>query len=191
MSARLQCSSFALIWRNLGRIAAVHVVSNVILFIGKLAIAAMSVGLSALILANADPWKSTVSSAFVPCILIAILSYCVAWLFFLTFETVVDTVFLCYLVDAENQDKHGGAMFASKGLQQLVGKYQLRSAQDAEAEKKESAALYKSVHGKVQEEQTVEIVAVAPSQHQRAPTGGSSPAMGSDGHRHGWGEVKK
>lgn len=88
------CSSFALIWRNLGRVAAIHVVSEVILLIGKIAIMAMTVGLSALILNNAAPWKNTVSSAFVPCILIAILAYAVAWIFFLTFETVIDTTFL-------------------------------------------------------------------------------------------------
>jgi hypothetical protein len=194
------CSSFALIWRNLARVAAVHMVSDVILAIGKLSIAAMTVGLAALLLANAEPWKSTVSSAFVPCVLIAFLSYFVAWLFFLTFETVIDTTFLCFLVDAENAEKNKGeAMFASKGLQQLVGKYQLRSAAQAEDEKREAAERYGSVNG--QRVQDAGAGGVQPAQNgaQHLPagttvfgsSGGSSPQVGADGHKHGWGEPKK
>jgi len=146
-------SSFALIWRNLARVAAVHVVSDVILAIGKLAIAGATVGLSAIILSKAEPWKNTVSSAFVPCVLIAFLAYFVSWLFFLTFETVVDTTFLCFLVDSENSEKNKEAMFASKGLQELVGKYQLRSAMESEHLKKEAAERYAAIGGhKVQDD---------------------------------------
>lgn len=141
------CASFGLIWRNLARVAAVHAVTNVVLLVGKLAIAAMTVGLCALLLLNADPWKSQVSSAFVPCLLIFFLSYGVAWLFFLTFETVADATFLCFLVDCENAQKNGEAMFASKGLQQLVGKYELRSASQADKEKADANDLYKRAAG--------------------------------------------
>lgn len=189
------CSSFQLIWRNLGRVAAIHMVSDVILLIGKLSIVAMTVGLCALLLGNAHPWKETVSSAFVPCIVIAIISYFVAWIFFLTFETVIDTTFLCFLVDAENAEKnHGEAMFASKGLQQLVGKYQLRSAMVCETQKKEAAEIYRNVGGKkVQQDHEAAVAHLNRAvTTRRAETGdpeaygASALPKGSDGHRHGW-----
>jgi hypothetical protein len=180
------CSSFALVWRNLGRIAAVHIVSDIVLLIGKLSIVAMTVGLSALILNNASPWKDTVSSAFVPCVLIAILSYFIAWLFFLVFETVIDTTFLCFLVDSENHEKNSGeAMFASKGLQQLVGKYQLRSAQEAEATKKEAASMFGSASSqKVQDDPT--------HGHGQGGHGNiqGGPAAPAGAHVYGWTDQK-
>jgi hypothetical protein len=177
----------------------VHVVGEVILGIGKVAIAAMTVGLSALILNNAEPWKSTVSSAFVPCILIAIIAYCVAWLFFLTFETVIDTTFLCFLVDSENHEKNQGeAMFASKGLQELVGKYQLRSAMEAESEKKEAAELYKNLKGgaKVAEEHERAVAQLDRAlTTKRAHTGNATASIAgvsdTSAHRSAWGPEKK
>ena len=197
-------SSFALIWRNLGRVAAIHMVSDVILLIGKLCIVVVTVGVGALILGNVSPWRNTVSSAFVPCIFIAIVAYFVAWIFFLTFETVVDTSFLCFLVDSENAEKHGEAMFASKGLQQLVGKYQLRSAMHAETEKKEAALLYRNMHGqgaRVQQQGQEQDHAQAVAHLNRAVSAARAegeqaahsaaaavaPRL-SDGHRHGWSE---
>lgn len=174
------CSSFALIWRNLARVAAVHLVGNVVLLVGKFSIAAMTVGLSALILTKADPWRSSVSSAFVPCILIALLSFVVAWLFFLTFETVNDAIFLCFLVDAENHAKSGAPMFASKGLQQLVTKYELRSATMAEQQKKDAAELYQAVGGAK--------VDAAPADTSAAGKGAQQP---DSSPRAAWGNSKK
>lgn len=57
-------------------------------------------------------------------------------------------LFSCFLVDSENVSKNPGeAMFASKGLQQLVGKYQLRSAMLAEDMKKSNAELHEHMNG--------------------------------------------
>jgi len=170
-------------------VAAVHVVSDIILLVGKLAITAMSVGLSALLLNNASPWKSTVSSAFVPCVLIAFLSYFVAWLFFLTFETVIDTTFLCFLVDAENAEKNKGeAMFASKGLQSLVGKYQLRSAQEGAQQKADAAEMYKGAAASrgVQDHQPSAEAAHAVAEPAAAPS--SPKAANTTKHHEAWGE---
>ena len=55
---------------------------------------------------------------------------------------MIDTTFLCFLVDAENSEKNGEDVFASKGLQELVGKYRLRSAMTAEETKKDAAERY-------------------------------------------------
>jgi len=141
------CSSFKLLWRNLSRVAAINVVSEVILLVGKVAIAAATIGVSALIMTNVSPWRETVSSAFIPCIIIGLIAYATAWIFFLTFDVVVDTTFLCFLVDSENSEKNGEAMFASKGLQELVGKYRLRSAMVAEETKKDAAERYATLGG--------------------------------------------
>jgi len=44
------------------------------------------------------------------------------------FETTIDTTFLCFLIDEEN---NGNKMFASKNLQEIVGRYQHESTQQA------------------------------------------------------------
>jgi hypothetical protein len=186
------CSSFALLWRNLGRVAAIHIVSDIMLGIGKIAIACMSIGVAAIVIQNVAPWRTTVSSAIVPCIVVGFVGYLVAWMFFLTFSTVIDTIFLCFLVDAENSEKAGGeAMFASKSLQTLVGKYQSRSAIIAEEEKKP--------HPRESQVRDNSQPDTDPTSHQQVVISGASAGQhdavqpqqaGQAEHRSAWGNDK-
>jgi len=131
------CSSFALLWRNLARVAAVNTVSTLLLHIGKFTVA-LTIGAIAwatilVVPRYKENGDSPITSPVSPCIVIFLCSYLVAKIFMMIFETVVDTVFLCFLVDCENNGP--GMMLASKGLQMLVGKYEGQSKDLARIEK--------------------------------------------------------
>ena len=83
-------------------------------------------------------------------------------------------------------------MFASKGLQELVGKYQLRSAMEAEHHKKEAAELFQHLNGKkVQDEHELAVAQLDRAlTAKRYATGDPTAAVGgvSDtaGHKTAW-----
>lgn len=107
------CSSFMLLWRNLGRVAAINIVSGTLLMICKVAIAAANTGIFAVIMNYYEPVKTTISSPVAPSVVIFIASFVVATLFMVVFAAVIDTVFLCFLVDAENNDSGHMLVFPS------------------------------------------------------------------------------
>jgi len=119
------CAAFALLWRNLSRVAAVNVVGAYLIGLGKLTVALVNCGAFVLVFINVDKYRHSLSSPVVPCICIFVLSYFITSLFMVIFETVVDTTFLCFLVDCEHNT--GGLMMASPSLQKLVDKHADRS----------------------------------------------------------------
>lgn len=121
-------SSFALIWRNLGRVAALNVVGSYLITLGKFTVASVTTGLSAYVLINTDIVPN-LNSPVLPCICIFIVSWSVAYLFMVVFETVIDTTFLCFLVDSEHNA--GGHMRASASLQALIGEHAKASEKEA------------------------------------------------------------
>ena len=125
--------SFQLIWNNLFRVAAINLVGNFLFLLGKIVIAASSTGICLLILTYAPKYKNNsenVHSLFAPCIAIFVLSYVVGSLFMTVFSTTVDTVFLCFLVDCQENEKDG-VMLASEGLRQLVQSHAQQSESEA------------------------------------------------------------
>jgi len=127
------CSSFSLLGANLARLLAVTMVGGYLLTIGKFIVALMSTGVYALILKG---WYGDkLSSIAMPCFVAFILAYLVASLFMVSFETTIDTLFLCFLVD-EKYNKGSGQMFAPPSLIELIDKHHETSkAKAAELEK--------------------------------------------------------
>jgi len=122
------CSSFALIWRNLARLAAINTVSTILLTIGKVCIALANMCLFGLTLEYSF-LGDQLFSVYGPALVIFILSYLVARMFMAMFEVLIDATFFCFLVDVENNDY--GMMLAHKNLQKLVGKYKKESKKQA------------------------------------------------------------
>ena len=122
--------SFQLIWNNLFRVAAINLVANFLFLLGKLVIAAGTTGLCLIILCKVSAYAGKVHSLFVPCAVIFILAYLVASLFMTVFSTTVDAVFLCFLVDCQENEKDG-IMLASDGLRQLVQDHAQQSLTEA------------------------------------------------------------
>jgi len=142
------CSSFALIWRNLARVAALSAVSGVILNVGIMCTAIFTTGISAAILVSAPCFRSELSSIWLPCIAIFVISYTMAKVFFGVVDAAIDTIFLCFLVDVETNQ---GKMFASESLQALVNQHAEASqvmANNANARREQDKPLARGLLGK-------------------------------------------
>jgi len=117
------CSSFVLLWRNLFKVAALNAVSGVLMFLGKLTVALITMALSGYAMTHVDYFSQDLYSPVVPALVVFILAYTVADMFMLVFEVAIDTTLLCFLVDCEHNKDNSETMFASKGLQAIVGKH--------------------------------------------------------------------
>lgn len=127
-------SSFGLIWRNLARVAAINLVSQYLLVIGKVVVTLFCGGFVGLIITNAEPYKTDVSSAVFPVLITMFLAYLVASLFMVVYDTTIDTIFLCFLVD-EEVNKEKGQMRARPSLVKLIDDHAVASKDAADKEK--------------------------------------------------------
>ena len=131
------CSSFALIWANLARVAALSVVSAFLMLMGKLLVAAITTGVAAIAMYKHYD-QAQVSSLVVPVVVIFLLAYLVASLFMSMVETTSSTVFLCFLVD-EKFNKQSGRMLASEGLQSVINAHREEGEKWAAREQQKAA----------------------------------------------------
>jgi len=106
-------------------------VSNLVFFIAKLMVGVSTAGLCGLVLVYVPYFQDTISSPLAPSLVIFMIGFTVASLFLSVFHAAIDAIFLCFLVDSENNEK--GSMRASKALQRLVGKYEKDSEKKAKA----------------------------------------------------------
>jgi hypothetical protein len=126
------CSSFQLLWANIGRTLAISAVSEVLVFITKLSVAAVTAGISLPIIIKIYP---TITSPLMPCVIIFMVSFVVASVFMVVFNSVIDTIFICFLIDEDVNIKAGQPLMCSKSLAELV---------DSDAMKKESDIMAKA-----------------------------------------------
>lgn len=124
------CSSFKLLWGNLGRTGAMSVVSAFLMFLGKVLIALATVGFGGIFIHF--KYKD-ISSPVLPMVLIFIVGYTVGALFMSVFEVAMDTIFLCFLID-EKMHAASGNMCASKGLRALVDSDEIKLVSKGRAE---------------------------------------------------------
>jgi choline transporter-like protein 2/4/5 len=135
--AESACASFALVWANLARVAALSLVSAFILLVGKLLVAFLTTGLAAISIFHYYG-DQELSSLVLPVVVIFLLSYLVAALFMATLDTTAATVFLCFLVD-EKYNKQSGCMLASPGLQAVIDAHRETGAEYATREQQKAA----------------------------------------------------
>lgn len=133
--------AFFLIQRNILRIGALQYVSTLFLLLGKLFVTATTCAISYIILTRvpyfADSEKhpdTAVENPFVPCLIIALITFVVASLFMSVYEMVIDTVLQCYIADEEiSQSKGTSAMFTDSDMCSTV---------DGAKQQAESSGLY-------------------------------------------------
>jgi hypothetical protein len=109
------CSSFQLIWANLLRMVIVDVVGDYLLLVGRFMIAMATTGICSIIIDHT--FKDEINSSAIPLTVIFVFSFTIATLFMIVFETAVDTVFLCFLIDESNPR---GEMLAAPSLKKLM-----------------------------------------------------------------------
>lgn len=80
----------------------VQLVGGVFLFVGKLFVALVSAGSCAAVLLFAPPYAG-LSSVVPQCVVVLVVAYLAASLFMGIFEAVIDSVFLCYCIDDDQQ----------------------------------------------------------------------------------------
>jgi choline transporter-like protein 2/4/5 len=124
------CGSFALIWANLMRVAVISFFSTIVTALGKILVPLLTVAICSGILTYVEPFKSEVDSLVMPNIIILIISAAVGVLFLTVYDTAIDTVFMCFLID-EKHNKGTGQMMADDGLRNIVQKYEAESKQIA------------------------------------------------------------
>lgn len=130
------CESFALIWANLGRVAAVNGVSYVIILVAKLFIAASSSACVAYVLLYVDPYSTYVTSILMPCFMMFLLAYSIASMFMTVYLSMIDGIFYCFLVDEKENKNVGDGMYAPKELLELVDDNAAKSKEHAAKAKK-------------------------------------------------------
>lgn len=123
------CKQFAITFRNLGRVAALTIVSAFLLILGKLSVSSIVAGIVTYAIRNSDEDWADVSSLLTPAILAFIIAYLTASLLFVVYQGAIDTIFFCFLVDFENNKD--GQMFSSQSLIDLVCDHEAASAQQA------------------------------------------------------------
>lgn len=110
-------STFTLLYRNVIRLATVTVVSTYLMTVGKILVAGITAGLGAII--TLQYYGTVMNSTILPIVTIFLMAYMVASCFMTTVETVIDTVFVSFLID-EMINGRTGKMCASKRLQDLL-----------------------------------------------------------------------
>lgn len=121
------CSSFKLIWNNLARVAAINMVSGFLMLLGRVLIALATTAICSFVMQGA--LGDELNSVVMPSVVIFILAFIIASLFMVLFETAIDCIFLCFLVD-EALFK-GAKMYAPESLASLVNKHGDISAKKA------------------------------------------------------------
>jgi len=109
-------NGFFLILRNFGRIGAITLVSEVVVVIGKIFIAAVTGAIAYVLMDNyiADEVESIIG----PTVVVMLLTYIVATLFFSIFSMAVDTVLQCFIADEEMFD--GDDCYAEGSLKEWI-----------------------------------------------------------------------
>jgi len=126
------CKAWTLLWRNLGSVAAINTVGLYLVWLGKFSVTFLTTGIYALVLMNLV--GTEISSVLYPCICIMILTSFVSRLCMLVVETVIDTTFLCYLVDLEHNG--AGQMLADADFNALAEENKAQSFELYERRKK-------------------------------------------------------
>lgn len=122
------CGSFKIIWNNLVRVAVITFFSGIVTTLGKIMVPLITTALCALILYQVDPYKTELGSPLLPLFIILIISLAVTQMFLTVYDTAIDTVFMCFLLDERQNKNSGQPMLADPGLREIVQKYEKESA---------------------------------------------------------------
>ena len=87
--------------KNPGRFVAVGGLGNVFVFLGKIFVCALTTFIGYLIVTKTPSIADKIYSAFIPALLIAIIAYCVGYLFMSVYGMAVDAILHCFLLDEE------------------------------------------------------------------------------------------
>ncbi|XP_018567705.1 choline transporter-like protein 1 [Anoplophora glabripennis] len=108
--------AFKLLSSNLLRVAAINSVGDFVLFLGKVVVVLVTVLIGIKILQN----KEGVQHIWVPLTLAGLFAYLISHCFMTVYEMAIDTIFLCFCEDCEQNDGLSRPYFMSRGLMEFV-----------------------------------------------------------------------
>jgi len=94
---------FGYIMSNLGGLAMVNLIGDSFLFLGKVFVASMASGTCGLVLLHYPGYAFETESIILPFIITFIGAYMIASIFMDIFESIIDTIFLCFAIDEDKQ----------------------------------------------------------------------------------------
>jgi len=112
----------ALVFQNVVRAAALDMVSGYLTKIGQFTIIAFNCGITVMVCHLI--YGNRVSSLLVILLVVALMTWAISWQFLLIFDTGINTMFICFLIDEENNK--GGHMRASHRLQEIIGETKVK-----------------------------------------------------------------
>jgi len=117
--------AFKLIWENLVRVSVMCIFTSIVILVGKFCVCFFTTGIVIVVYCYLG---KDLDGIFLPAAIILVMSWVIGSTFMTVFETAVDTVFMCFLID-EKHNKKTGSMFAEKELQEIVTRYEDKSAE--------------------------------------------------------------
>jgi len=120
--------ALVLIVGNLVRVAALHVVSGLLSWMGTFFIVGGTCAACAFYVRYTE-LEGQLSSIVYPMIVIGLLSYLLCAIYMMVYQVGIDTIFMCFLIDEKvNKGKH---MFASANLLKIINETAADSLEDA------------------------------------------------------------
>jgi len=126
--------AFKLIWENLVRVSVMCLFTGIVILVGKFCVCFFTTGIVLVVY-----WYlgNDLDGVLLPAAVILVMSWVIGSTFMTVFETAVDTVFICFLID-EKHNKRTGNMFAERELQEIVTRYEDKSKELAEKSQRHS-----------------------------------------------------
>merc|ERR1719262_523259 len=109
--------AFFVIWANLMRVAVMTMFTWIIIWIGKVLVALVPT--AAGVFFYMYYFEDDYDGIILPGVAMLAINWMVSSGFMTVYETAVDTIFLCFLLD-EQANKQAGKMFAEKELAEIV-----------------------------------------------------------------------
>jgi len=75
--------------------------------LGKVFIAILTAFIGYMIIVKAERYSSKIYSAFIPTLIIAVIAYCIGFLFMSVYGMAVDAILHCFLLDEELSKQTG------------------------------------------------------------------------------------
>jgi len=106
-----------MVWNNANRVALVSGLGAAFIFVGQIFMICTNIFICYYIYTNAEPYKTEMSSTFLPLLLIFFISFGVSMVFMSVYGMAIDTILMCFLYDEEmNKGNLEGKMRAPDTL---------------------------------------------------------------------------
>lgn len=141
--------AFSILSSNALRVIAINSVGDFVLFLGKVFVVVSVVFIGMELIQS----KEGVHHVWVPLALVGIFAYSISHCFITVYEMTIDTIFLCFCEDCEQNDGMARPYFMSRGLMEFVQNskkaLEIRDRNSGNAWSNERSLEVKTVSGKI------------------------------------------